>query len=41
MTGSSNFCNIAAGELLMPTDTIVGLDDQPLDIEMLMTSSAI
>jgi Zn-dependent peptidase ImmA (M78 family)/O-acetyl-ADP-ribose deacetylase (regulator of RNase III) len=31
-------CNIAAGELLMPTETIVGLDDQPLDIEILMTA---
>jgi IrrE N-terminal-like domain len=30
-------CNIAAGELLMPTDTLGGLDDQPLDIDMLMT----
>jgi O-acetyl-ADP-ribose deacetylase (regulator of RNase III) len=33
-------CNIAAGELLIPTDRLSGLDDQPLDIEMLMTVRA-
>jgi O-acetyl-ADP-ribose deacetylase (regulator of RNase III) len=33
-------CNIAAGELLMPTDTLSGLDDQPLDIDMLMAVRA-
>ncbi len=33
-------CNIAAGELLMPTDTLAGLDDSDLDIDALMAVRA-
>lgn len=33
-------CNIAAGELLMPTDTLSGLDDQEIDIDALMVVRA-
>ena len=33
-------CNIAAGELLMPTDTLAGLDDSDLDIDTLMAVRA-
>lgn len=33
-------CNIAAGEFLMPTDTLLGLDDAPLDVDALMAVRA-